>query len=582
MAIDGILLSAIKSDLKHKLTGGRINKIYQPESDILTLNIRQPGKNYKLLVSINPRHGRIHITDIDLENPDHPPDFCMLLRKYLTNANIKDIKQPDFERIIYIEIEQHNKLYFLIIEVMGKYCNTILINEDKIILDAMKRINKDMNKERQLYPGIKYQPPAAQDKLNPLKVNKNDFFNKIPEDFSKDSYRAILYNFRGIGPQMAKEFIYRGDIDYEQPYSNLKQKQKNKIWENFKSIFAEVKNSDYNLSIGEKREEIDYTSAFKLTHKNNIDNIINFTQTGKMFDYYYKKEIKQKKFDKISNRLLKTISDYLKKNNKQQKKFKGIIKDTQNAKEYQKKGELLKAYTNKLKNDTQKIKVKNFYDPEQKEIEISVDPDLSPGENIERYFNKYEKAKKIRKHARRELGKLVHEEKYLEQVKLNIEQADIEADLEEIENELIEEDYLENNSRANKNKSNKPLPPHKFKSSQDYDIIVGRNSKQNDYITKKVANNHDIWVHTKKIAGAHVIIRNHTRKKIPEQTIKEAAILAASFSKAKMSENVPVDYTQIKNVNKPKGAKPGLVYYDEYQTMYVDPDQDLVKKLKTN
>ena len=197
---------------------------------------------------------------------------------------------------------------------------------------------------------------------------------------------------------------------------------------------------------------------------------------------------------------------------------------------------------------------------------------------------KYDRAKKTKKHARRELGKLVHEQKYLDQVLLNIQQAETVAELEEIEKELIDEGYIQKQKQTSSN-NNKPLPPHKFKSTDGYDIIAGRNNRQNDRLTKKVANNHDFWFHTKKIAGAHIIIRNHTREnldEIPKQTITEAAIIAASFSKAKMSENVPVDYTKVKNVNKPKGAKPGLVYYDDYQTMYVDPDQKLLKNLKTN
>ena len=190
----------------------------------------------------------------------------------------------------------------------------------------------------------------------------------------------------------------------------------------------------------------------------------------------------------------------------------------------------------------------------------------------------------MKKHARRELGKLVHEQKYLDQVKLNIDQGESKEELEEIKEELREENYIKKkqNNKSKSGKKNKPLPPHKFKSSQGYDMLVGRNNKQNDYITKKLANNRDIWLHTKKIAGAHVIIRNHTRDEIPEKTLKEGAILAATFSKAKMSENVPIDYTEVKNVNKPKGARPGLVYYDDYQTLYVDPDSDLVKELKVN
>ncbi len=582
MAIDGILLSAVKHNLETNLLESRINKIYQPEKHLLTLSLRQPGESFELLISNHSQRGRVHLTELSFKNPPHPPDFCMLLRKYLINGKITNIKQPEFERVLYMEIQNHNKIFYLILEIMGKYSNAILIDKDRTVLDAMKRISKEMNRERQLYPGIEYQAPPPQDKLNPLKVDKDNFFQKIPENFEDECYKAIMYNFRGIGPNMAREIIYRVNMDYNKSYSKLNENEKQKIWQGFNNIFSMIINNSYSPTIGlDDQESIDYTSAFELTYKNEeLEDTVNFNNTKELFDYYYEKEVKNKEFNELNAKLLNTVDNYLKKNEKQQRKFRGMIKDSKNAKEYQKKGELLKANISKIKNaHKKKIKVTNFYDPEQKEITINIDPEKSPGENIERYFKKYDNAFKIRKNAKKELGKLVHEEKYLEQVKLNIEQAENIEELEEIEQELIEEGYIEKQNR-NSSKRNKPLPPLKFKSSQGYDIIVGRNSKQNDYITKKVAKSHDIWVHTKEIPGSHVIIRNHTRKEIPEKTIKEAAILAASFSKAKMSENVPVDYTQIKNVNKPKGARPGLVYYDEYQTMYVDPDQELVKKLK--
>lgn len=227
-----------------------------------------------------------------------------------------------------------------------------------------------------------------------------------------------------------------------------------------------------------------------------------------------------------------------------------------------------------------KAVVKDYYSDDQLEIEIKLDPSKSPSDNAQKYFKKYNKLKKSVKHLKREIAKLRHEEKYLKQVSMNIEQAETLDDLEEIKEELKEENYIKKQKQKKRNKSNKKLPPRKFISSDGYQILVGRNNKQNDRLTKKMANNGDIWLHTKVIAGSHVIIKRDTEAEVPEQTLTEAAAIAAYFSKARESTNVPIDYTPVENVNKPKGAKPGLVYYDKYQTIYIDPaKKELLKKL---
>ena len=582
MALDGILLNACKHDLEEDIIGARVNKIYQIDNKILTFSLRQPGHNVKFMVSIDPQGSRVHLTDLSFEHPSHPPDFCMMLRKYLINGNVVEITQPYFERILLLKIRKSNQIYTVIMEIMGRYSNVILTNEDNTVLDAMKRIGKEKSKERQLYPGITYQPPPPQDKLNPLEVEKEAFFDKIPDDFGKYCYKAIMYNFRGIGPNMAKEIVYRAGIDYEAHYPDLTNQQLDSIWESFNHIFAEIKNNRFNPTIGLNQDQkIKYTSAFPLKHREKLATK-SFADTGKMFDYYYHNHIKKQRFNELQKRLESVVNNYLKKNRKKQRELRGKIKESKNAEKYKKMGELIKSNIYQIKPGQEEITLINYYDPEQEEVTISLDRDLSPAENAQNYFKKYEKAKKSYTHLKRQLGKFRHEERYLEQVQLNIEQAESEEELGEIEVELKEEGYIQK-QKANKNKkSNQKLPPYKFKSSQGYDILVGRNNRQNDKLTKKIANSQDIWVHTKKIPGSHVIIRNHTGDEIPEETIMEAAHLAAYFSKGKMSSNVPIDYTEVKNVNKPKGAKPGLVYYDEYQTLYVDPDKEIVKQLKIN
>lgn len=582
MSLDGIMLKAIKKDLENKLISGRIDKIYQVDKKLLTLTIRNNNKNYNLLLSSHPRYPRTHLTELSFENPVHPPDFCMLLRKYIMRGIITKINQPDFERILNFHIKIHGKIFYLFVEIMGKYSNISLVDKDEIILDSLKRIGENISRQRQLYPGIKYKYPPKQNKLNPLNVNKNDFFDKITDGFSKAGYKAVMYNFRGIGPDSAREIVFRAGLNPQIPYLEYSQEEKFNIWESFYNYFDMVKNENFQLTIGlNKDKRVNYFSAFPLKHINNIKDIIEFDQTGKLMDFYYNHNIKENQMDNLKKELNDIVEKFLKKNRKKQKQYNTQLKDAQNADKYKKMGELITANIYQMKKGQKEIEVTDYYNKEQAKIKIKLDPQKTPSENAQRYFKKYNKSKRSVKFIKKQLGILRHEEKYLEQVELNIQQAEDKTDIKEIKTELKEEGYIRtNNQKKNKKGREKPLPPHRFKSTEGYDILAGRSNKQNDYLTKKMANSKDIWLHTKKIAGSHVIIRNHTRDEIPDKTLKEAAVIAAYYSKGRMSENVPVDFTEVKNVKKPKGAKPGLVYYEEYKTIYADPNEGLVKRLK--
>jgi len=578
MSIDGILLSAIKTNLKEKLQGGRIDKIYQPFQNTLTFTVRNNNQNYKLLISSDSREARIQITNFSFDNPQFPPDFCMLLRKYLMRGIIKDISQPDFERILKIEVESYNKTYYIFIEIMGRYNNIILTNDNLLVLDAINRLSKD--NKRDIYPTSYYQFPPGQDKLNPLEVDKNTFFNQIPFDFNKKAYQAVMFNFRGIGPASSKEIAYRANMDYNSKYNELEENKKEALFDSFNTIFNKVKNNDYNPSIGIKNSEIDYYSAFELNYKDNIEDIINFKDPDDLFDYYYENYLKDIELKEKKKKLKGIVNNYLKKNNNKQDEFREDLKENKNYDLFKQKGELIKANLHQIEKGKQEITLTNYYDSEQEEITISLDPKKTPIDNAQKYFKKYQKAKKSLKHLKRQIGKLRHEEKYLNQVLFNIEDGNNLDELNEIEKELREEGYI--NKQKNKNdRKNKEIKPYKYTTSDNYQVLIGRNNKQNDKLTKYIANDGDIWLHTKKIAGSHVIIRNHTNSEIPESTILEAAKLAAYFSKAKESKNVPIDFTPVENVNKPKGAKPGLVYYDNYQTVYVDPaDEKVVDEIE--
>ena len=461
---------------------------------------------------------------------------------------------------------------------MRRYNNIILINNNNLVLDAIKILNNQC--KRDIHPGSIYEYPPSQDKLNPLKVNYNTFFNQIPSNFSKKVYQAVMYNFRGIGPASSKEIACRANIDHNAKYDELDQKSKDDLFNSFENIFNKLKENNINPAIGYKNDEIDYYSAFKLNYKSDIDKIIKFEDTDQLFDYYYINYLKDIEVKEKKNKLNGVVNGFLKKNIKKQDEFKEELKQNKNFELFKQIGELIKANLHQINKGDKTIKLINYYNEDQNEIKIELDPKITPIENAQKYFKKYQKAKKSLTHLKRQIGKLRHEEKYLDQILYNIEQANKLEDLIEIENELKEEGYIKK-TKQNKNKDNKKLPPYKYTSSDNYQILIGRNNKQNDKLTKYIANKGDIWLHTKKIAGSHVIIRNHTNDDVPENTILEAAKLAAYFSKAKESKNVPIDYTPVENVNKPKGAKPGLVYYDKYQTVYVDPaSSEVIKQIE--
>ncbi|MFW6270671.1 MAG: Rqc2 family fibronectin-binding protein [Bacillota bacterium] len=580
MSIDGIMLAAIKKDLNDNLIGGRIDKIYQVNENLITILIRNNNYNYKLLVSSHPVFARVHITEKSFKNPVKAPDFCMLLRKYLMRGIIEKIEQPDFERIINIEISLYNHKYNLMIEIMGKHSNISLLDENGIVLDAIKRVSPQISRERQLYPGIKYKYPPRQDKLNPLLVNEERYFEKIRDNFNQAAHRAIMFNFRGIGPYSAREIVSRANIDPAIPYNTLKQKEKLNIWLEFDKLFTKIKDENFQPCIGiTEEEDINYISAFPLTHRE--EKIVFYDKTSNLFDFYYQNEIIDKNLKQARKQIYEITNNYLKKNLKKQNTLLEKLKQGENADDFKKIAELITANLFQIKRGIQEIEVIDFYDPEQKKIKLKLNPVISPSKNAQKYYKKYTKAKKSVKYLKKEIAKLRHEEKYLEQVLLNIEQGESLEDFKEIREELIKEAYIKEKKKIKKSKQKeKALPPHKFKSSNGFDILVGRNNHQNDYLTKKLANSNDLWLHVKDMAGSHVIIRNHSRDNIPTETIKEAAIIAAYYSKARLSENVPIDYTEVKNVNKPKGAKPGLVYYEEYQTIYVSPDKELTARLK--
>ncbi|AZR72978.1 hypothetical protein BBF96_05965 [Anoxybacter fermentans] len=586
MAFDGLVLYTFVEEMKEKLITARVDKIYQPDPYLITITLRGRGKNLNLLLSADPQYAMAHFTNEKFINPPHPPAFCMLLRKYLIGGRIIEIDQPGFERILTITIQNRNEdgkivKYRLIAELMGRHSNIILLSEDNTILDGIKRIPSSISRHREVLPGRPYIAPPAQDKANPLMAEESSFKALIQLEPDVKLFKAIMNNYRGISPLIAKEMVIRADFELNVRVKDLNPADLDQIWHSFNRFFTDLKEGNTSPTlIEDKSGNIVAYSCFPLKQYQKMVEK-SFPTMSQLLDYYFENKIKKQRLNQLSSDLKRTIDNLLKKDLKKYDKLIDQLNKAQNADDYRIKGELITANMHQIKKGMKEFTSINYYDPELKEITIELDPALSPQSNAQKYFKRYNKLKNSIKYIKKELASLKDEIEYLKNVELSLEQIESKLDLEEIREELIEEGYIKKPpKKATPNQHQLKNKPMKFKSSDGFDILVGRNNRQNDRLTKKIASREDLWFHVKEIPGSHVVIRNHDRRDIPERTLLEAATLAAYFSKARESTNVPVDYTQIKYVNKPKGAKPGMVFYENYKTIIVNPDEKLVEKLR--
>nr|WP_317332540.1 NFACT RNA binding domain-containing protein [uncultured Romboutsia sp.] len=586
MALDGLVIHSIVDELHKKLLGGKIDKVYQPENDEVVLHIRNNKENFKLVLSCSASNPRVYLaSDYKKENPINAPMFCMLFRKYIQGGNIVNISQIGFERIIKISVESFDELKEkttkdIIIEIMGRHSNIILTHSfDNKIIDSAKRIPPSVSRVRQILPGQTYVLPPKQDKLNPIgEISLNLFVNTL-NSFNGPIFKAIYSKFLGISPVVAKEICFRANIDKNLLMNEISSDDISKIYKEFYSLFKSIKDNIYNPSmvIDESIDKVLDFSCINLSKFSNLS-VINDGSMSKILESYYAtKDIKDRIHQRSSD-LRKSISIKLdrlyNKLNKQEKE----LKESENAQIYKVKGELITSYIYMIEKGMESIEVANFYDPEYKNITISLNTNFTPSENAQKYFKKYNKMKTAKKEITSQIKITKEEIDYLENIMLSIENCENLAELMDIREELSKVGYLR--SKNNSKKETKlTTKPHEFISSDGFKILVGKNNKQNDHLTLKVASNDDIWMHTKNIPGSHIIIKTEG-KEVPDETIFEGAMLAAFFSKSRMSSQVPVDYTKKKNVKKPNGAKPGMVIYETNNTIYVTPSEELVAKLK--
>lgn len=567
MALDGIFLNSLLNNLKETLLGAKIDKINQPEKDEVILTFRKDRKNIKLLISSSATFPRLHFTEIPKENPMKAPMFLMVLRKYLTGGKIIKLEQLYGDRIVVFTINSSDELgfdslYSLIVDVMGRHSNITLVrNRDNKVMESIKHITPDINSYRVLYPGVTYVYPPESKKLNPFTLNKEDFYDFIIKNNIEFNEMFFFNILTGFSKPISKELYYNmlsENINLDKSFS-------------FIINFISNSSSNHNFLIYRNDAGIykDFYS-FKFTQLEEYKNSLEFESPSIMLDNFFSTKDKQERLINRSYDMQKLIHTNIERCLKKSKILNANLKDSSKKESYKVKGDLLTSYIYLIKEGMDFIEVDNFYDESSGKIKISLDKDKTPSENIQRYYKRYNKLKISEEWAINQLQKNNEEIDYLNSVMVNILNVESYEDIDQIKTELKETGYIKFRQNKKENKKTKEGKPHHFLSSTGIDIFVGKNNLQNDYLSLKFAHRNDIWLHTKDIPGSHVIIKGEN---IDDDTLREASIIAAYYSKGKGSSKVPVDYTSVRHLKKPNGSKPGMVIYSTNKTLYVDPSQ---------
>ncbi len=580
MALDGITIANITNDLKEALTGARINKIAQPESDALLFTLKTTDKKtVRLYVSASASLPLIYLTEENKPSPLTAPNFCMLLRKHIGNGRITKIYQPGLERIIRFEIEHLDELgdpcqKTIVIELMGKHSNIIFLNEKEMILDSIKHISAQMSSVREVLPGREYFIPTQSDKKTLTESDAWDFETTIrcaPTTVSK----AIYSSYSGISPLIANELCHRASIDAHSSCAALSDLEIEHLSHQMKLLSDDIKGNKFNpCIIFDNDRPVEFASV-TLTMYSDLT-IEEYEDISSILRIYYEKKDLYTRMRQKSVDLRKIVSTHLSRTVKKYDLQLKQLKDTDKMDKFRIYGELLNTYGYQAKPGDRSITCTNYYNNE--EIKIPLDENLTAIENANKYFERYNKLKRTKE----ALDELTVETKleieHLESVSAFLDMATTEEDLSAIKQELVDSGYIKAHYKKGSKKTAKSKPYH-YISDEGYDIYVGKNNYQNDELTFKIANSNDWWFHAKKMPGSHVIVKGKGEE-LPDSIFEKAAALAAYYSKGAGADKVEIDYLKRKDVKKPNGAKPGYVIYYTNYSMTISPSLKGVKLIE--
>ncbi|MCI6853568.1 Rqc2 family fibronectin-binding protein [Limosilactobacillus vaginalis] len=557
MAFDGFFTHAVVHELDQTLATGRVAKVNQPYPAELIMTIRAHRHNYSLLLSANPTYPRMQITQIAYQNPAVPSNFAMTMRKYLEGAILESIEQVDNDRIIKMNFKTRDELgdqqrLVLVIEIMARHSNVSLVNEkNHKIIDTIKHVGSDQNRVRLLLPGATFVMPPKQDKVNPYLPNQI-YTDLVRKDLDENELaKQLQARYQGLGRQSAQELARELQASSDLPTT-------------YHTFVKQFENPDpviYDDNNGKRQFAAFLPSNIKEEQLTHYDTL------SVMLDAFYAQKAERDRSKELAGQVLKVLHNELKKDRRKVKKLKQQLEDAAKADYYRIRGEILTTYLGKLTAGMTEITLPNFYD-DNKPLKIKLDPELSPSRNAQKYFTKYEKLKTSVDYVKEQLKLANDEINYLANIESQIDLASP-ADIQEIRLELQQQGYIkQKRQKSKKRRKVRVSKPEEFHTSNGTTVLVGKNNLQNDRLSFKIANKNDIWLHVKDIPGSHVIIRDSDPD---EQTLLEAAQLAAYFSKGRNSDNVPVDYLPAKRLHKPNGAKPGFVTFTGQKTLYVTP-----------
>lgn len=581
MNIDGITLCPLVNELNSHIAGGRIDKIVQLNKDTLFFFIRIPKKNYILHLSTNSNHPILHLTNQTVDAPMNPPAFCMLLRKHLENGRIASIKQNNLDRLLSMDIDVIGTggaivTKTLVIELMGKYSNVILL-QDNIIIDSLKKVTRQMNRFREILPNKPYIEPPKQNKINFIDASTDYFVECLLENPELPLHKAFMNVAMGIGPMIAKEFLNYSRLSIERYVKELTKKDLGKIHIAIDTIKNFIlTNKIIPTLVQNEQNKIIALLPFPSQSSNNKQ--IAFPTLSELIDYTIRKETNYSLPEKEV--LLKLIKHELSKLNNKLLILKDELKDANNSQTFKIKGDLLTTFQYTITADINAatINLPNIYSefPDENLVQIEIDPTLSLIKNAQNYYRKYNKLKRAQLLLEDQVYQTQHTISYLESIDVSLISSQTLSELAEIKKELVAEGYIQEKKKSTK--IYKPSSPLKIFLTEDTSIWIGKNNFQNDMVTFKIAQANDMWLHVKDHSGSHVII--HTNEKIiNENTLLLAAKFAAYFSQACGSSKVSIDYTQRRYVKKPGKAKPGFVTYSNQKTIVVDSNKEEIEAL---
>ena len=578
MPLDAICLRAVLHELRPQLIGARIDKVQQPARDQIVLLLRG---NLRLLLNAGANQPRIQLTSILRDNPAQPPMFCMLLRKHLVGARVQSIEQPDLERMVILTLQCTDEFgeisqKQLVLECMGRRSNLVLLDAQGRIVDCLRRVDADLSAARQLLPGLFYHLPTPLDKLSLLSQEEASLaLAQRGGDAEQAVDKWVLDHYTGISPLIAREFAFRAGGETDVRFGALSSAQREALVREFADTASTVKEGNYTPVIlyrDGKPVDFTYRPIAQYGAETQSETRESFSQ---MLDEFYDARERQELSARRGRELTHAVTVARDRMARKSENLKRDYAATQKRDEFRLRGDLITANLYRMKGGERVLQAENYYEDGCPLINIPLDPLLSPQQNAAKNYKQYNKLKTAEFHLREQIEKAENERAYLESVLQELAQAETEQEFHEIRRELQETNYLKKSS--GKKEQKRAFAPRTFQTSGGLEVLVGRSNVQNDQLTKK-ADKRDYWFHTQHIHGSHVILRC-ARLMPSDEDLREAAMLAAYFSQAKESSGVPVDYCPVKFVKKPAGARPGMVTYDNYRTLYVTPEEGLAKKL---